>query len=282
MHSIKVALLVISSQCQSQISGNAIVYSLACSIARRHGHVFRMALHNEGDWRMEKWQRARQGELSCLYTPIPELCNAILNTCQMPSRFYIIPSNVNKSQTHLLKPFLARDLIWWRAIYAGKRRWSLLWCFVLNCVHAPPHVLSLPSCCEKSNSWRQARSVKTVKKVMNGTTMWSFDTELCTNGAETNKNVEFSSHIFQFTRLHGVAVMQGLTFQDSVITLFKSTRWYVLSGTGFLVAHQLYIGNVMRKYKIGKSSPQQPCENTCHSNVLELSLLWMARALACF
>ena len=96
--------------------------------------------------------------------PIPELCNAILNTCQIPSRFYIIPSNVNKSQTHLLKSFLARDLIWWRAIYAGKTRWSLLWCFVLNCVHAPPHVLSLPSCCEKSDSWRQARSVKTAKK----------------------------------------------------------------------------------------------------------------------
>ena len=69
-----------------------------------------MALHNEGDWRMETWQRARQGELSCLHTPIPELCNAILNPCQMPSRFYIIPSNVNKSQTHLLKPFLACDL----------------------------------------------------------------------------------------------------------------------------------------------------------------------------
>ena len=29
-------------------------------IARRHGHVFRMALHNEGDWRMETWQRARR------------------------------------------------------------------------------------------------------------------------------------------------------------------------------------------------------------------------------
>ena len=72
-------------------------------ITRRHGHVFRMALHNEGDWRMKTWQRARQGELSCLHTPIPELCNAILNTCQMPSRFYIIPSNVNKSQTHILQ-----------------------------------------------------------------------------------------------------------------------------------------------------------------------------------
>ena len=80
-------------------------------IARRHGHVFRMALHNEGDWRMETWQRARQGELSCLHTPIPELCNTILNTCQMPSRFYIIPSNVNKIQTHLLKPFIARALM---------------------------------------------------------------------------------------------------------------------------------------------------------------------------
>ena len=42
-----------------------------------------------------------EGELSCLHTPIPELCNAILNTCQMPSRFYIIPSNVNKSQIHI-------------------------------------------------------------------------------------------------------------------------------------------------------------------------------------
>ena len=104
----------------------------------------------------------------------------------------------------------------------------------------------------------------------------------CVQMASKQQNVEFSSHIFQFTRLHGVAVIQGLTFRDSVVTLFKSTRWYVLSGTGFLVAHQLYIGNVMRKYKIGKSSPHQPCENTCHSNVLELSLFWMARALACF
>ena len=29
-------------------------------IGRRHGHVFRMALHNSGDWRMETWQRARR------------------------------------------------------------------------------------------------------------------------------------------------------------------------------------------------------------------------------
>ena len=107
-----------------------------CLIARRHGHVFRMALHNEGDWRMETWQRARQGELSCLHTPIPELCNAILNTCQMPSRFYIIPSNVNKSQTHLLKPFIARDLMEGHICRWNTLMFALVFC--LNCVHAPP------------------------------------------------------------------------------------------------------------------------------------------------
>ena len=61
----------------------------------------------------------------------------------------------------------------------------------------------------------------------------------CVQMASKQAKVEFSSHIFQFTRLNGVAVMQGLTFWDSVVTLFKSARWYVLSGTGFLVAHQL-------------------------------------------
>ena len=168
---------------------------------------------------------------------------------------------------------------YWQAKHADVCSGVLFW---TACTRRP-HVLSLPSSsgCEKPDSWRQARSVKTAKKVMNGTTMCSCDTELCTNGIEATKCWVFVAH-FSFTRLHGVVVIQGLTFRDSVVTLFKSTRWYVLSGTGFLVAHQLYIGNVMRKYKIGKSSPHQPCENTCHSNVLELSLLWMERALACF
>ena len=59
-----------------------------------------------------------------------------------------------------------------------------------------PHVLSLPSSigCEKSDSWRQTRSVKTAKKVMNGTTMWSCDTELCTNGVEATKCWVFVAH----------------------------------------------------------------------------------------
>ena len=148
---------------------------------------------------------------------------------------------------------------------------ALVFCFELRARAAR-------TCChchlavEKSDSWRQARSVKTATKVMNGTTVWACDTD-CVQMASKQPNVEFSLHIFQFTRLHGVAVMQGLTFRDSVVTLVKSTRWYVLSGTGFLVAHQLYIGNVMRKYQIGKSSPHQPCENTCQSNGKRASML---------
>ena len=44
---------LITSLCQE-------CFFLGGIIARRHGHVFRMALHNEGDWRMETWQRARR------------------------------------------------------------------------------------------------------------------------------------------------------------------------------------------------------------------------------
>ena len=77
-----------------------------------------------------------------------------------------------------------------------------------------PHVLSLPSSsgCEKSDSWRQARSVKTAKKKSWTVPQCGHVTLNCVQMASKQQNVEFSSHIFQFTRLHGVAVIQGLTF----------------------------------------------------------------------
>ena len=155
--------------------------------------------------------------------------------------------------------------------------------FWTACTRRPLHVLSLPSSsgCEKSDSWRQAQSVKTAKKVMNGTTMWSCDTELCTNGVEATKCWVFVAYFSIYStsrcRCHtgtDIPRLRGHTLQINQVVRTVKHR--------FLVAHQLYIGNVMRKYKIGKSSPHQPCEDTCHSNVLELSLLWMARVLACF
>ena len=252
-------------------------------IARRHGHVFRMALHNEGDWRMETWQRARRASCHVSIRQSPSCVMPFWTHAKCLLAFIsYLPMWIKAKYTFIKTVYSPRFYggPYLQAKHADVCSGVLFW---TACTRRP-HVLSLPSSsgCEKSDSWRQARSVKTAKKKSWTVPQCGHVTLNCVQMASKQQNVEFSSHIFQFTRLHGVAVIQGLTFRDSVVTLFKSTRWYVLSGTGFLVAHQLYIGNVMRKYKIGKSSPHQPCENTCHSNVLELSLLWMARALACF
>ena len=132
------------------------------------------------------------GELSCLHTPIPELCNAILNTCQMPSRFYIIPSIVNKSQTHLLKPFLARDLMEGHIYRQNTLMFALVFCFELRARAAR-------TCCHchlavKNLIHDGKRGQLNCQKVMNGTTMWSCDTELCTNGVEASKCWVFIAH----------------------------------------------------------------------------------------
>ena len=144
-----------------------------------------------------------------------------------------------------------------------------------------PHVMSLSSRCKKSDSWRQSGSVKTAKKSRT-VPQCGHVTLNRVQMALKQAKFEFSSHSFQLNRLHGVAVMQGLTFW--------SLRGHTLqiSQVARTVKHwisccALTIGNVMRECKTGKSSPHQPCENTCHTNVSELSsLLWMARALACF
>ena len=213
-------------------------------------------------------------------TDVTTINTAILNTCQMPSRFYIIPSNVNKSQTHLLKPFIARDLMEGHICMQNTLMFALVFCFELRaravrtCCHCNLAVKN-PIYDGNRGQLKKAKKSWTVPQYGHGTLN-------CVQMALKQANIEFSSYIFQFTRLHGVAVMQGRTFWNSVVTLFKSARWYVLSGTGFLVAHHIYIGNVMHECKISKSSPHQPCEITCYSNALEISLFWMARAPACF
>ena len=151
-----------------------------------------MALHNEGDWRMKTWQRARQGELSCLHTPISELCNAILNTCQMPSRFHIIPSNVNKSQTHLLKPFLARDLMEGHIWRQNTLMFALVFCFELRaraartCCHCHLPVKT-PIHDGKRGQLKLPKSHERYHNVV----MWHW---LCTNGVEATKCWVFIAH----------------------------------------------------------------------------------------
>ena len=91
----------------------------------------------------------------------------------------------------------------------GKTRWCLLWCFVLNCVHAPPARAPTAISQWKPDSWRQSGSVKTSKKSRT-VTQCGYVTLNFVHMASKQAKVAFSSHIFQFTRLHGVAVVQGL------------------------------------------------------------------------
>ena len=63
----------------------------------------------------------------CIYTPIPELCNAIKITGQMPSRFYIIPSDVNLS-TNISSKFIYNVTLICLPAAGFVGRWSV-WCF---------------------------------------------------------------------------------------------------------------------------------------------------------
>ena len=63
----RIARPVVVVNCDQVLNTHAAM--LLYTIARRHGDVFRMTLHNEGDWRMETWQRARQGVMSPYANP---------------------------------------------------------------------------------------------------------------------------------------------------------------------------------------------------------------------
>ena len=102
-----------------------------------------------------------------------------------------------------------------------------------------PHMLSLPSRCEKSDSWRQSGSVKTAKKSRT-VPKCGHVTLNCVQMASKQAKLSFHRTFFNLL-VFTVSVMQGrdiLRLRGHTLE-FKSASWYVLSGTGFLVAHQL-------------------------------------------
>ena len=156
-------------------------------IARRHGHVFRMALHNEGDWRLETW-RARRASCHVSIRQSPSCVMPFWTHAKCLLAFISYHPMWIKAKNTFIKTVYSPRFYggpYLQAKHADVCSGVLFW---TACTRRP-HVLSLPSSsgCEKSDSWRQAWSVKTAKKVMNGTTMWSCDTELCTNGVEATK-----------------------------------------------------------------------------------------------
>ena len=84
-----------------------------------------------------------------------------------------------------------------KTVYSPRFYGCLLWCFVLNCVHAPP-ARAVTAIFKRLWKIRfmtaSSGQLKLPKKVINGTTMWSCDTELCTNGVDATKCWVFVAH----------------------------------------------------------------------------------------
>ena len=238
-----------------------------------------MALHNEGDWRMETSQRARRTSCHVSIRQSPSCVMPFWTHAKCLLAFIsYLPMWIKAKYTFIKTVYSPRfdggpymqtkhadvcsGVVFWTAWTRG------------TCCHCHIAVKN-PIHDGNQGQFKLPKKSRTVPQ-------WGHVTLNCVQMASKQAKVEFSSHIFQFTRLHGVAVMQGLTFWDSVVTLFKSARWYVLSGTGFLVAHQL-LEMWCANAKLTNQVPTSHVKTLVIRMSWELSsLLWMARALACF
>ena len=245
-------------------------------IARRHGHVFRMALHNEGDWRMETWQRARRASCHVSIRQSPSCVMPFWTHAKCLLAFIsYLPMWIKAKYTFIKTVYSPRFYggPYMQAKHADVCSGVLFW---TACTRRP-HVLSLPSRCENpihDGKQGQLKVPKSHERYHNVVT-WHW---IVYKWRRSKQRLSF--HRIFFNLLVFTVSLSCRDWHSETPWSHSWNRRYVLSGTGFLVAHQLL---EMWCAKIGKSSRHQPCENTCHSNVLELSsLLWMARALACF
>ena len=122
-------------------------------IARRHGHAFRMALHNEGDWRMETWQRARRASCHVSIRQSPSCVMPFWTHAKCLLAFIsYLPMWIKAKYTFIKTIYRLRFYggPYMQAKHADvcSRSGGLFW---TACTRRS-HVLSR---CEKSDSWRQ-------------------------------------------------------------------------------------------------------------------------------
>ena len=198
---------------------------LKCIIARRHGHVFRMALHNEGDWRMETWQRARRASCHVFIRQSPSCVMPFWTHAKCLLAFIsYLPMWIKAKYTFIKTVYSPR---FYGGPYLQEKHADVCAGFLFwSACTRRPHVLSLPSRCEKSDSWQQSGSVQTAKKVTNGTTVWSRDIELCTNGVEASKGRVFIAHfsIYSSSRCRCHAGTDILTFRGHTLQISQVVR----------------------------------------------------------
>ena len=181
-------------------NGYTIVSFSFNHIARRHGHVFRMALHNEGDRRMETWQRARRASCHVSIRQSPSCVMPFWTHAKCLLAFIsYLPMWIKAKYTFIKTVYSPRFYggPYLQAKHADVCSGVLFWT-ARGCEKSDSwrHVLSLPSSsgCEKSDSWRQARSVKTAKKSHERYLQCGHVTLNCVQMASKQQNVEFSSH----------------------------------------------------------------------------------------
>ena len=103
-------------------------------IARRHGHVFRMALHNEGDWRMETWQRARRASCHVSIRQSPSCVMPFWTHAKCLLAFIsYLPMWIKPKYTSIKTVYSPR---FYGGPYLQAKHADV--CSGVNCVHAPP------------------------------------------------------------------------------------------------------------------------------------------------
>ena len=127
------------------------------------GHVFKMALHNEGDWRMQTWQWARRASCHVSIRQSPSQVMPFWTPAKCLFAFIsYLPGWIKANHTFIKTVYITlshgRSYVQTKhvVVCSGVLFWT-------GCTHRP-HVMSLPSRCEKSDSWRQAGPVKTAKR----------------------------------------------------------------------------------------------------------------------
>ena len=165
------------------------------NIARRHGHVFRMALHNEGDWRMETWQRARRASCHVSIRQSPSCVMPFWTHAKCLLAFIsYLPMWIKAKYTFIKTVYSPRFYggPYLQAKHADVCSGVLFWTACTRrrtCCHC-----HLQAAVKNPMNDGKRGQLKLPKKVMNGTTMWSCDTELRTNGVEATKCWVFVAH----------------------------------------------------------------------------------------
>ena len=194
-----------------------------------------LALHNEGDWRMETWQRARRASCHVSIRQSP--------SCVMPfwthAKYLLafisyLPMWIKAKYTFIKTVYSSRFYggPYMQAKHADVCSGVLFW---IACTRRP-RVLSLPSRCQNpihDGKQGQLKVPKSHERYHNVVTWHWIVYKWC------RSKQRLSFHRIFFNLLVFTVSLSCRDWHSETPWSHSSNRRYVLSGTGFLVAHQL-------------------------------------------